>query len=201
MDELSFKLKIANYFNETPDKIINFEYPFDYNKRRCDVLIVENDSVTAIEIKSNIDKLTNLKEQLFSYYQAFNTVYVACGDKHINEIKRIKGRFGIIYINNNEIKIVRKAKLKKTLNTRMILDMLDKTSLEKVIGIKMPTKQELIELILITYSQTEIQKIYYKTLKNKLSPIHKIFLKEKGKHITQEDIALLTLKSTRLSIN
>lgn len=201
MDELDFKIKIMGFFGNTSDKIINFEYPFDYNKRRCDVLIVGNDGTTAIEIKSNLDKLTNLKEQLFSYYQAFNTVYVACGEKHISEIKSIKGRFGIIYIDNNEIKIIRKPRFRKILNSRMILDMLDKTVLEKETNIKLLSKQQLIDEILLVYSPSEIQKIYYTVLKNKISPIYDLFLKEKGEHITREDIALLTLKSTKLSIN
>lgn len=201
MDELNFKIKIMEFFGNTSDKIINFEYPFDYNKRRCDVLIVDNDGTTAIEIKSNLDKLTNLKEQLFSYYQAFNTVYVACGEKHISEIKSIKGRFGIIYIDNNETKIIRKPRFRKILNSHMILDMLDKTVLEKETNIKLLSKQQLIDEILLVYSPSEIQKIYYTVLKNKISPIYDLFLKEKGEHITREDIALLTLKSTKLSIN
>lgn len=201
MDELNFKIKIMEFFGSTSDKIINFEYPFDYNKRRCDVLIVEHDGTSAIEIKSNIDKLTNLKEQLFSYYQAFNTVYVACGEKHVNEIKSIKGRFGIIYIDNNETKIIRKPRRRKVLNSRMILDMLDKTFLEKETDIKLLSKQQLINEILNVYSPSEIQKIYHTVLKNKIAPIYNIFLKEKGEIITREDISLLTLKSTKLSIN
>jgi len=201
MDELDFKIKIMEFFGNSSDKIINFEFPFDYNKRRCDVLILENNTTTAIEIKSNVDKLTSLKEQLFSYYQAFNTVYVACGEKHIHEIKSMKGRFGIIYIDNNETKIIRKPKHRKILNGRMILDMLDKKFLAKETNIKVSNKQQLIERIINTYTPSEIQNIYYTVLKSKTTPIYNIFLKEKGGVITREDISLLTLKSTKLSIN
>lgn len=201
MNELEFKIKITEFFSSTSDNIINFEFPFDYNKRRCDVLILKNNTTTAIEIKSNIDNLTNLKEQLFSYYQAFNTVYVACGKKHISEIKSIKGRFGIIYIDNNEIKIIRKPRHRKILNSRMILDMLDKNLLANETKIKISNKQLLIEKILTTYTSSEIQNIYYAVLRKKTLPIYDIFLKEKGGVITREDIFLLTLKSTKLSIN
>ncbi|WP_448310236.1 sce7726 family protein [Pantoea sp. PGP6] len=201
MDELSFKIEIMNFFGGTPQRIINFEFPFDYNKRRCDVLILDDEGTTAIEIKSNIDKLTNLKEQLFSYNQAFNTIYVACGEKHINEIKSIKGRFGIIFVDKINTRIVRKPRYRKLLNSHMILDMLDKSILEKETGIKLLSKQELIDDIIKRLSPLEIQSIYYKVLRNKISPIYNIFLKEKGALITREDIALLTLKTTKLTIN
>lgn len=201
MDELNFKIEIMNFFGGESQRILNFEFPFDYNKRRCDVLILDNEGTTGIEIKSNIDKLTNLREQLYSYYQAFNTVYVACGEKHINEIKSIKGRFGIIFVDKSNTRIVRKPRYRKLLNNHMILDMLDKSILTKETGIKLLNKQELIAEIITRFTPSQIQAICYKVLRDKLSPIYNIFLKEKGAHITREDIALLTLKTTKLTIN
>ena len=79
--------------------------------------------------------------------------------------------------------------------------MLDKSILEKETGIKLLSKQELIDDIIKRLSPLEIQSIYYKVLRNKISPIYNIFLKEKGALITREDIALLTLKTTKLTIN
>ncbi|MGQ3339193.1 hypothetical protein, partial [Staphylococcus aureus] len=74
---------------------------------------------------------------------------------------------GIIYIDNNETKIIRKPKHRKILNGRMILDMLDKKFLAKETNIKVSNKQQLIERIINTYTPSEIQNIYYTVLKSK----------------------------------
>lgn len=201
MNELDMKIKITTFFLDKEDGLVNFEYPFHYNTRRCDVLFMNDNETIGVEIKSDIDKLTNLKKQLESYYYAFNTVYVACGLKHIKEVKSFKGNFGIILVSDNETKIVRMPRSKKNLEKKIILDMLDKKLLEEEVCVKGKTKELLIQYILKNKSQQEIQSLYIKVLKEKIKPIYELFLKERGNIITAEDIALLSLKSKKLTIN
>lgn len=195
MNEIDFKIPLTKFFMADRSVALNFEFPFDFNRRRCDMLIAPQDEIIGIEIKSDIDNLYRLEEQLKSYYTCFNKVYVACGKRHYKEISKIKGGFGIIYITENTLIIKRKAKERKELNIISILDMCDKSYLEKCTGIKSSTKHELIMDIISTYNKNKIYSIYHKAIYDKVSRIYDIFMSEKGEVITREDITLLSLKS------
>ncbi|HDS1238609.1 sce7726 family protein [Pluralibacter gergoviae] len=198
MNEIDFKIPLTKYFMEDKNVALNFEFPFDYNKRRCDLLVSSNEELIGIEIKSDIDNLSRLEEQLKSYYYCFNRVYVACGKKHYKEISQIKGNFGIIYITKDALSIKRKAKAKKELNIIAILDMCDKVSLEKITNLKSANKSELIMKIVSKYKKNEIYAIHHQAIHEKVSKIYSTFMSEKGDVITREDITLLSLKSMNL---
>ncbi|ATV44550.1 sce7726 family protein [Pectobacterium brasiliense] len=198
MNEIDFKIPLTKYFMGDENVALNFEFPFDYNKRRCDLLVSTDAEIIGIEIKSDIDNLSRLEEQLRSYYSCFNKVYVACGEKHYKEIRQIKGNFGIIYITKDALSIKRKAKVKKELNIIAILDMCDKASLEKITNIKSSNKSELIMMIVSKYTKNEIYAIHHQAIHEKVSKIYSTFMAEKGDVITREDITLLSLKSMNL---
>ncbi|HAU5635959.1 sce7726 family protein [Citrobacter amalonaticus] len=198
MNEIDFKIPLTKFFMTDSSVVLNFEFPFDFNRRRCDMLIASKNEITGIEIKSDIDNLYRLDEQLKSYYTCFNKVYVACGQRHYKEISQIKGSFGIIYITQDSITIKRKAKTKKELNIFSILDMCDKSSLEKSTGLKSSSKADLIMGIMSTYKKSEIYSIHHKAIYEKVSKIYDTFISEKGEIITREDITLLSLKSMSL---
>lgn len=198
MNELEFKIPLVSFFNEMGTAVLNFEFPFDFNRRRCDLLVATKKDIIGIEIKSDIDNLDRLEDQLASYYKCFNLVYIACGNKHYNEIKKIKGRFGIIFISKDGLHIKRKAKHKKNLSILPILDMCDKPSLEKLSMLKSSNKNDLISLIISKYSNERIYSIHHSSIYEKVSRIYDAFLAEKGDVITAEDITLLSLKNMNL---
>ncbi|HBZ14945.1 MAG TPA: hypothetical protein DEO73_04200 [Pantoea sp.] len=198
MNELDFKIPLTNYFISDPSVALNFEFPFDYNRRRCDLLVVSRDEIIGVEIKSDIDNLDKLEEQLESYYKCFNKVYVACGQKHYKSIKRLNGDFGIIYITREEVVIKRKPKTKKKLSVFPILDMCDKALLEKWSGIKSSNKSELILEIEKKLSKVQIYAAHRNAIYEKVSRIFEAFMSERGAVITHEDITLLSLKSMNL---
>ncbi|WP_296221752.1 sce7726 family protein [uncultured Enterobacter sp.] len=201
MNEVNFKKELLSFFEIQGTWAINFEFPYDYNKRRCDVLCVSRDETLAIEVKSDIDKITNLKAQLDSYYKVFNSIYVACGKEHLASIKSIKGRFGIIFIDENGCRIIRKAKYRKFLDVHSILDMLDKKVLERVSGMSGKNKNDTIDLVLNTFSKEQVHNIYYNALYEKVIPIYRLYLKEKGGEVVDDDITLLSLKTMILPFN
>ncbi|EAA8812187.1 sce7726 family protein [Salmonella enterica subsp. enterica serovar Agama] len=198
MNEIDFKIPLTKYFMGDENVVLNFEFPFDHNKRRCDLLISTGEEIIGVEIKSDIDNLSRLEDQLRSYYSCFNRVYVACGKKHYKAISKIKGNFGIIYITKNSLSIKRKAKAKKELNIIAILDMCDKTSLEKITNIKSSNKYDLIMSIVRKYTKNEIYAIHRQAIHEKVAKIYSTFMSEKGDVITREDITLLSLKSMNL---
>ncbi|WP_343464897.1 sce7726 family protein [Pantoea sp.] len=198
MNELDFKIPLTNYFMNDPSVALNFEFPFDYNRRRCDLLVVSSNEIIGIEIKSDIDNLDKLEEQLDSYYKCFNKVYVACGQKHYASIKKLDGDFGIIYITRDELEIKRKPKVKKKLSIFPILDMCDKALLEKWTGIKSSNKSDLIIQIDKKLSKAQIYAAHRNAIFEKVSRIFEAFISERGAVITREDITLLSLKSMDL---
>ncbi|MBK0015678.1 sce7726 family protein [Kosakonia sp. S42] len=198
MNEIDFKIPLTKFFMAKDSVALNFEFPFDFNRRRCDLLIASDEEIIGVEIKSDIDNLYRLDEQLKSYYTCFNKVYVACGVRHYNEISKIKGNFGIIYITKENLTIKRKAKTRKDLNIIAVLDMCEKTSLEKITNMKSSSKADLIMGIISTYKKNEIYAIHRKAIYEKVSRIYDTFISEKGDVITREDITLLSLKSMNL---
>ncbi|MCG1032943.1 sce7726 family protein [Bacillus amyloliquefaciens] len=198
MNELDFKIPLTTYFGENKLAALNFEFPFDFNRRRCDLLVATCNSIIGIEIKSDLDNLDRLVDQLSSYYKCFNEVYVACGKKHYPQISKMKGRFGIIFISEGTLQIKRKAKITKTLSLMPILDMCDKALLEKYSNLRAQNKTELIMKIINNCNKNDIYKIYYSSIYEKTSRVYDIFISEKGDVITSEDITLLSLKSMNL---
>lgn len=148
--------------------------------------------------KSDLDNLDRLEDQLNSYYKCFNQIYVACGKKHYQKIRQMKGRFGIILISDGTLTIKRKAKIIKSLTLMPILDMCDKISLEKLSNLKYQNKSDLIMSIINNFSKEEIYRIYHLSIHEKVSRVYNAFLSEKGDVITSEDITLLSLKSMNL---
>ncbi len=200
MNELEFKIPLANYFSQDHEAALNFEFPFDFNRRRCDLLVASRKEIVGIEIKSDIDNLDRLEEQLFSYYKCFNRVYVACGKRHYKDISKINGRFGIIYISDNVLTIKRKARVKKNISILSALDMCDKTMLEKWSNLKSANKSALILNIINNFTSDEIYSIFRESVYGKVSRVYEAFLSEKGSVITSEDITLLSLKSMKLGV-
>ncbi|MND13817.1 hypothetical protein D3C80_39970 [compost metagenome] len=198
MNELDFKIPLTTYFGGDKSAALNFEFPFDFNRRRCDLLVSTRDSIIGVEIKSDLDNLDRLEDQLNSYYKCFNQIYVACGKKHYQQIRKMKGRFGIIFISDGTLEIKRKAKIIKYLSLMPILDMCDKISLEKLSNLKYQNKSDLIMTIINNFSKEEIYRIYHLSIHEKVSRVYNAFLSEKGDVITSEDITLLSLKSMNL---
>lgn len=198
MNELDFKIPLTNYFMQDSSIALNFEFPFDFNRRRCDLLVASPCEIIGVEIKSDLDNLDKLEEQLESYYKCFNKVYVACGQKHYNTISKLKGDFGIIYITRDNLEVKRKAKVRKRLSIFTILDMCDKALLEKWTGIKSTNKSDLIFLIEMKLSKSQIYTAHRNAIYEKVSRIFSAFISERGAVITHEDITLLSLKSMNL---
>lgn len=198
MNELDFKIPLTTYFAGDKSAALNFEFPFDFNRRRCDLLVSTCDSLIGVEIKSDLDNLDRLEDQLNSYYKCFNQIYVACGTKHYKKIRQMKGRFGIILISDGTLTVKRKAKIIKSLALIPILDMCDKISLEKLSNLKYQNKSDLIMSIINNFSKEEIYRIYHLSIHEKVSRVYNAFLSEKGDVITSEDITLLSLKSMNL---
>ncbi|PSU23968.1 hypothetical protein CTM88_19335, partial [Photobacterium aquimaris] len=60
-DEIYYKTKMIDYILQNNEKsIFVSEFPFNFQKRRADILTIDDDLTHAIEIKSDIDNIYKL---------------------------------------------------------------------------------------------------------------------------------------------
>ncbi len=67
------------------NNIICAEVPFLGGRRWADIVELKENSLVAYEIKSELDSLVNLSDQLADYMDTFNEVYVVLSKKFIGK--------------------------------------------------------------------------------------------------------------------
>ena len=73
--------KIIKDNKNIDDYIICSEVPFLSGKRWADLVVLTKDSLIAYEIKSELDSLTRLSEQIKDYSKTFDKVYLVLSKK------------------------------------------------------------------------------------------------------------------------
>ncbi len=201
MFESAIKVKLIDFLlNEQQQNsiLIANELAFADGSRRADLVTI-SDYLVAYEIKSEKDSLEKLPEQLKDYDKYFHSVYVVCHDSHLQNVRKLKGGFGIFTITTKGITKIRKARKRKIITTKYLLDHLDRSSLLSILRQKLPSKRsignipvnELRSILegLVTY------KALYSAVAEHLRKIHQPsnnqFISERGKITVEEDLLLL----------
>ena len=189
-------LLIAN----NKDDVICSELPFADRHRRADIAIINEDYLTAYEIKSEADNLDKLPEQIIDYSNCFDYVYVVLSLKHLETAKQLVSRqVGIYVFENRAVKLIRVAKLRKRLDKRSILSMLTTNQLSKLlrnIGLaktkKYQSKQMQIEGISGVLKLSEIRSVVRELLTEKYENRFRVFLNERGNISNIDDLPILS---------
>ncbi|MGC1329791.1 sce7726 family protein [Pseudomonas sp.] len=200
MREIDIKRMFALYLlKKEGSDVIFFEYAFHFGRRRADIISVEDGMVIAYEIKSAFDRIDRLGEQLNSYAQLFDYVYVICDSKHINAIRKTTPeRIGIYQCAETGLKRIRKAKQIKNFDSITTLDAMPIEYLRKEFKPTATSKLEICyeiskrqkrEDIKTEFRKYVIQKYGTQTahLKNELSDI-----------LTLDDVYSLSLAPNKL---
>ena len=99
----------------------------------CDVMAV-TDKLTGYEIKSDGDNYQRLERQIEFYDKFFDENYIVVSQKHIASAEnKVPKHWGIIYIDNNEVKISRNAKNNYKVSRRSQLTVLWKLELKNLL--------------------------------------------------------------------
>ena len=103
--------------------IIGNEVMYGTKRNVVDLINIQNDKITAIEIKSNNDTLSRIYNQIEEYRKIFNYVIIVTTDKFKEKIlTSTTNDIGIYIINSDfSISLIRKPKLQKE---RIKLEML-----------------------------------------------------------------------------
>lgn len=183
---------LENYKTE----LIAIEVPYLFGYRRADLLAIIDNRTVAFEIKSELDTLAKLEEQVNDYIDVFNKVYVVLADKFQNYslTYKIPKKVGILYISkDNKISLYRKAKEQKILNPEKLVYFFKKDEMNKLnnidTGLSLRKTRE--KFLKINSIKTIVE--YSKNiLKNKYLEKYYTFLNEKGNYTIEEDLTILT---------
>lgn len=175
-------------FQKSEDAIGN-EVLFSRNWRRADLLLL-SEEFHAIEIKSDVDSLSRLTEQLIDYHRVFDKVSVVTTSKQLHGVqKSTTKKTGIILLDGDQPKIVRRAKLTKQLDKLELSRFLDKTTLIRMLGRgkrKMST-DELRHQIANRLNIKEIRRVAYEALRQRYRKLFELFLCDVGDRQFGED--------------
>ena len=82
--------------------IIGNEFMYGIKRKVVDLVVLKNDKIIAVEIKSNSDNLKRLEEQILEYKKIFDYVLIVATEKHINKICEVtSSSIGVYVIKNN----------------------------------------------------------------------------------------------------
>lgn len=147
------------------------------NKSKADFVMINGKGIV-YEIKTELDNIERLNNQIEDYYRAFSYVNVVTCMNHLDKIKKsIDENVGIIILTeNNKLETVKEAKEKRdNLSHKTIFKILRKAEFESIIleaGYDLPNMSEfiyyteclkIIECLDINYVQKEM----IKRLKNR----------------------------------
>ena len=181
-DEKLILCKLIGYLeNEFRFDLIAREVPFVSMRRRADLVAVDRIECTTygFEIKSDLDSLNRLENQLEDYRLTFNYVYVVTTEKHLEAVKSHGIWFGVLLIDSNGvISCSRKARKRGLLNCKNGRPLLNSSEYAE------NTNQQYINWLCMRYE-----------------PIYQVFVKERGLNQTSEDdIKILSLRSDIINL-
>ncbi|WP_321529106.1 sce7726 family protein [Sedimenticola selenatireducens] len=209
MRESAIKVKFIDFLLNgliNSDALIVNEMSFADSSRRADLVTI-GDYLEAYEIKSEKDSLDKLPEQLKDYDKYFHSVYVICHKSHLKNVQNISRKFGIYVITERGVTKIRKARRRKKIKVKFLLDYLDRNSLASLIKEKTLSYRFIINLPINDFRENIEGKIKYdhlypavrKYLVNKYQPSNNQFLSERGKVTVEEDLLLLKKTSQTIS--
>lgn len=138
-NELDMQLILLEYIaNEYKgiDHYVALEARYSLNDRRADVLVViENKYTHAYEIKSDIDSLDRLTNQLFDYRHTFDFVTVVTTSKYEKKTKNILNKKdGLLILDNNEVNKIKAPIQNNKIYKRNLITMCSKPVLLTALG-------------------------------------------------------------------
>ena len=111
-DEGRFREALHRHFGAQPGTLATVaEVRFTLLEERADFLIVRENGLAVVEIKSDRDSLTRLLRQLDRYHQAFREVWIAAGARQLAGISRrqVPDTVGLMTLDGDDIKVLRPA--------------------------------------------------------------------------------------------
>ena len=196
------KCALIDYILATqgPIKLIATELPFLSGDRWADIAVVKGEKIIAYEVKSEKDTLSRLLNQIEDYKQTFSEVYVVISKKfrHNQQLKEVPRNIGILQIDEQMLFThIRKPQHSNRLSLKYLSFFLWKDDLTKLFrnSKEIPTIQ-LRSQAIKTLTRSRLFSIAIKAILTRYSGRFDVFMRERGKKTTIEDLRYLTTQDT-----
>ena len=188
------KVRLIDHLVRDPQvKLIASEVAFYHGHRKADLIQMNNNAITAFEIKSDKDRLLNLAEQLNDYNNTFSYCYLVTTEKHLNKARKLSPeKVGLILVTSATLQVLRKPKENKRLckhsltlglSLSQLRQMTDDTHDREVFSVrKKIEKNATLGYLKEIFCRSLIEK-YYNQYKN--------FLSDRGETTTLSDLYYL----------
>lgn len=204
MSEGDLRLALARLLvqeNRAKKPILAIEARYGFGDRRADFVMLD-DFTHAFEIKSDIDTLTRLDEQISEYVATFDFVSVVTTELHLSKVRSIiPSKVGILVARNHVLKKVRKAQQNKRLSKHHLVASIsmETMSLSLPNRKRRVSRQELEAFCLKNQTLAELRRLFFVELHNRFGETSGQFLEETDSDIQEEDLLMLR-RVTRLSL-
>ena len=183
--------------------VIALEARYGHSSRRADILLITT-STHAFEIKSDIDNLTRLPDQMHDYRRTFDKVTVVTTARHRAKIKKIASpNDGIMIIKDNVVYEERIASINGNITKKNLISICSKKSLSNRLGLSgsCRTLNELRKLSEKKLSLNEIKLVATKELVERFKGRYQQFCSETYPPFRESDLIILKYGSTLFSGN
>lgn len=182
------------------DLLIGQEVMYGKHQNFADLVVLYNNRTYAIEIKAQNDNFRRLNSQIENYRKVFDYVYVLATQNHINALKDIDYQgVGIISIDNDAFKIVKRGRLQNKFSKEDILESVPVSYLTKKFVLKKSLSACAVRNELVKKNVTELKKTLFEYFNFKIEDKFKNFIEEKGEVVQYEDISMLSIINARVS--
>lgn len=136
--DIELRIRLLEYVARTYADIDYFaamEARYASKERRADVLVVSSHT-HAYEIKSDVDRLDRLTEQLKDYRQTFDFLTIVTTQIHAHNVKRmLGGNDGLIVISCDEVIEAKRPKMNRKITKKNMISLCSKTTLAEALGV------------------------------------------------------------------
>lgn len=132
MNDKAIRKILITYLQSSCDRVRIYQEKSIGNSI-CDLMTV-TDCLTGYEIKSDIDNYSRLEEQVRQYNRFFDYNYIVVGSKHLKSAEtKVPQSWGIICILEDNVTVVREAKINDKVSRRRQLSILWKIELKNLL--------------------------------------------------------------------
>lgn len=192
-DQIKVKL-IDHLLKQDNNRAVASEVPFYQGHRRADILQLTDHKTISYEIKSDLDTLVSVEDQLKDYANTFSYCYVVVTTKHLlNVRKKIGSKVGIILVNDGKLKTIRKPQENKRLSKHSLTLSLSAHKIRQlhIERIKNYSIQDQRMYIENYFNLKSLKKCFYDILLEKYFFKYTNFLKDRGEATTLTDLYYL----------
>jgi hypothetical protein len=180
--------------NVSDNLFIGNEIMYGTKRKLIDLLILENNKLTGIEIKADNDDFRRLSEQVNESKKLFDYIIGCTTLAHLEKAKQVlPDDIGIFSVNEKGIKKIRKPKKQKALEKTEMLFTINSNFLRKNLSsIAYNINSDEVRQHYLKESLIKIHSLFVDYLQQKIQSKFNLFLQNRGAVTHIEDIPLLS---------